>query len=126
DRDFLCRLPGAGHPVRHQCHWRADLSDLATRQWLGMAIWPWTHGINFRSVVGCVIRRHASAATLYVVGTSIRGRRGYLLRDPSAQHRPPRSASGTGSGAVAATASLIAELPPVVFQQEAVLHQNGS
>src|SRR5262249_11707211 len=50
--------------------------------------------------VGVAIRRHASAATLYVVGTSVRGRRNCLLRDPSAQHRPARSTSGIGSGAM--------------------------
>src|SRR5215470_3164399 len=101
-RDFLCGLPRAGYSIRHQCRRCADLSDLVTRQWLGMAIRPWAHRINRRSVNGVVIRRHASAATLYVVGTSVRGRRNCLLRDPSAQHRPPRSTSGIGSGAVEA------------------------
>src|SRR6476659_6033538 len=49
DRDFLCRLPGAGHPVRHQCRGRADLSDLVTRQWLGMAIGACELLLNLRS-----------------------------------------------------------------------------
>ena len=72
DRDFLCRLPGAGHPVRHQCRRRADLSDLAARQWLGMAIGHRTHRINRRPVGRGVVRRHAGAATLYVVGAAVR------------------------------------------------------
>src|SRR5262249_8008875 len=98
---------------------------LATRQWLGMAIGPWTHRIDRRSVDRGVIRRNASTATLYVVRTSVRGRRGCLLRDPSAQHPPPPSASGIGSGAGEGTACSIAELPPVVFRA-AFLRQNGS
>ena len=94
DRDVLRRLLRARHPVRDQRRRRADLSDLAARQRIGVAIGHRADRIDRRPAGRCAIRRPAGDAALYVVGTSFRGRRGRLLHDPSPQHRAAGRPSG--------------------------------
>ena len=78
-RDLLCRRHRARHPVRHQRGRRHDLSDLAARQRLRLATRHRPPRRHHRPAARRAVRRPAGAAALYVVGDTVRGRRGGVL-----------------------------------------------
>jgi MFS family permease len=110
DGDLLRRFHRAWHPGRHQRGRRHALSDLAARQRLRLAARPRPHRLDCRAAGWRVVRRHAGAATVHVVGIALCRRRHRLLRHPRAQHGTAQGVSGTGEGDVRISGSNCPEI----------------